>query len=84
MIKSILTTIYNYFSPDEVVGAMLTGSCVEQKETNFSDIDIVIISNLAGRQTHENIIVKTKIYQFIIFSKNKSLLWSNNNSLINI
>ena len=59
--------VYSHCPASDIVGIMLTGSHADHTESNNSDIDIIVISMISSRQTHENIMEQGSMYQLIIF-----------------
>lgn len=67
MSEKILDFIKHHCPASDIVGIMLTGSYANHTESRYSDVDIIVVSMLASRQTHENIIEDGTMYQLIIF-----------------
>jgi predicted nucleotidyltransferase len=64
---SLLKFVYAHFPVADIVGVMLTGSRATYTGHRHSDVDLIIVSSLACRQTHENIFAEGQMYQIIIF-----------------
>ena len=70
-IEQLSKKIFRLIPKRNVAAIMLTGSCAENYQKKYSDIDIILISNYAARQTYESIKVEKLIYQIIIFPISK-------------
>lgn len=67
----IIDFVYCHCPVSDIVGIMLTGSHADHTESDNSDIDIIVISMISSRQTHENIMERGTMYQLIIFPYSK-------------
>lgn len=69
--SSIINIVYSTFKKEDVQGIMLSGSYVTMTHNEDSDIDIVVLSRFACRQTTAEIIENNIRIHYIIFPQNK-------------
>lgn len=67
----IINIVYNSFVKKDVRGIMLTGSYATETQNENSDIDIVILSKFACRQTTAEVVEANIRIHYIIFPQNK-------------
>ena len=65
--QDIIDFVGEHYNKLDIVAIMLTGSYADQTNNSNSDIDIIIVSMIAARQSHENIIKGGIMYQLIVF-----------------
>ncbi len=56
----IIDFVHSHCPMSDIVGIMLTGSHADHTDSDNSDIDIIVISMISSRQTHENINISTE------------------------
>lgn len=69
--RRIISIVYSTFKKEDVRGIMLTGSCATMTQNEDSDIDVVLLSRYACRQTTAEVIENDIRIHYIIFPKNK-------------
>jgi predicted nucleotidyltransferase len=69
--EKIINIVNKYVLSSNIKGIMLTGSYTDNSNNEKSDVDIIIVSDLVSRQTHEHVIDNKITYQFIILPYNK-------------
>ncbi|MCR4592355.1 MAG: nucleotidyltransferase domain-containing protein [Bacteroidaceae bacterium] len=67
----LIKIVYNTINKEDVVGIMLSGSYAENKQNKNSDVDLVVISKLANRQTTTKFQKNKELYHLIVFPINK-------------
>ena len=67
----IINIVYSTFKREDVQGIMLTGSYATKTQNEDSDIDVVILSKFACRQTTAEIGERNIRVHYIIFPQNK-------------
>ena len=69
--RRIISIVYSTFKKEDVRGIMLTGSCATMTQNEDSDIDVVLLSRYACRQTTAEVIENDIRIHYIIFPQNK-------------
>ena len=67
----IISIVYSTFKKEDVRGIMLAGSCATKTQNEDSDIDLVVLSRFACRQTTAEVIENNIRIHYIIFPHNK-------------
>ncbi|EHG16237.1 nucleotidyltransferase domain-containing protein [Prevotella histicola] len=67
----IISIVYSTFKKEDVLGIMLSGSYAARMQNEDSDIDVVVLSKFACRQTTAEIIRNNSHIHYIVFPKNK-------------
>ena len=67
----IINIVYSTFKKEDVQGIMLAGSYATMMQNKDSDIDVVVLSRFAYRQTIAEVIENNTRIHYIIFPKNK-------------
>lgn len=67
----IINIVYSTFKKEDVQGIMLAGSYATMMQNKDSDIDVVVLSRFACRQTIAEVIENNTRIHYIIFPKNK-------------
>jgi predicted nucleotidyltransferase len=63
--QEALGIVHKYCAEAKIVGIMLTGSYATGTQKVESDVDIILVSELSNKQTHENIIENGRMYQLV-------------------
>ena len=69
--RYIISIVFRTFQKEDIKGIMLTGSYATITQNVDSDIDVVVLSKFACRQTTAEVIENNNRIHFIIFPQNK-------------